>query len=111
MKQSMWLREWRRRYFRLVGNTLYWSKTPNDEPHGSVNLRDCLTVKSAEDRIGKPNSLELSTRSDEVYYLIADTSAEKDAWIGAIGKAIVQSSMSFMKSGQAQNYDDDDDEE
>lgn len=109
-KQSQWLQQWRRRYFRLSGGVLYWSKSQAEDPHGSVALRDCLTVKSAEEKTGKPFSLELSTRGDEVYYLVADSAAEKDAWIGAIGKAIVQSSVSFMRAGPAVDADDDDDE-
>ena len=98
-KQSVWLKEWRRRYFRLVGTTLEWSKTPGEAPHGSVYLRHCLTVKSGDDSAGRPFSLELSTRGDEVYLLVAESAKEKDAWIGAISKAIVQSSGSYMRSG------------
>ena len=98
-KQSMWVKEWRRRYFRLVGTTLHWSKTPGEPSHGSIYLRDCLTVKSAEERIGRPFSFELSTRSSDVILLVAESAREKDAWIGAISKAIVMSSGSFMRGG------------
>ena len=109
-KQSVWLQQWRRRYFRLVGTTLYWSKTPTDEPHGNVNLTDRVTVKACDEKIGKPNSIEVSIENGEVYYLVADTLAEKDAWIGAMGKVIVQNSRSYVKPGRYDNDDDEDDE-
>jgi hypothetical protein len=82
-KRSVWLKEWRRRYFRLIDNKsvglatcsadwtgppaaaasdrnhrrpapplliaahprLYFSKTPGDEPHGVIDLAQCLTVR------------------------------------------------------------------
>lgn len=95
----------------LRGNVLEWKKSPQDEPHGSIDLRQCLTVKSADDRTGKPHSLELSTRDDEVYYLVAENAMEKDGWIAAIGRAIVTSSSSFMARQAVDNDDDDDDDE
>ncbi len=99
-----WLKEWRRRYFRLIGNKLYFSKDPHvrvgrprgsrqasgwrrvafylaprlldatrraprepvqEEPHGIVDLKDCLTVKSAEDKTGKRHAFEVAT-ADQV---------------------------------------------
>jgi hypothetical protein len=109
-KQSEWLRDWRRRWFVLRGPTLVWSKTPSDEPHGSVDLRECLTVKSADERTGREHSLEVSTRGGEVYLLVADSAADKDAWIAAIGRAIVTMSSSYMSRGAVDNDDEDDDE-
>lgn len=111
LKQSQWLREWRRRFFVLRGHVLEWRKTPADEPHGSVDLRSCLTVKSADDRTGRPHSIEISTRDDELYYLVAESGAEKDAWIAAIGRAIVTSSASFMQRAAVDADDEDDDDE
>jgi hypothetical protein len=46
-------------------------------------------VKSAEERVGKPHALELST-CDDTFLLFADTEAEKDAWIAQIGRSIVR---------------------
>jgi hypothetical protein len=94
VKQSTWLREWRRRYFTLRGNKLYYSKSPEDPPHGCVDLKDCLTVRSAEEVTGKPNSFEVATPA-EVLYLYADSEARKDEWIGAIGRAIVRFSSAY----------------
>ena len=99
---------WRRRYFRLVDNKLFFYKTQGDEPHGVIDLTLCLTVKSAEEKTGKPHSLEVAT-PDETFYMYADSEAEKDAWIGAIGRSIVRFSASYRPAvGMADDDDDDD---
>ena len=60
-------REWRKRYFILKGNTLYFAKSPSDEPHGNIDLKDCLTVESAEDKTGKSNCFEVATAESTFY--------------------------------------------
>ena len=52
-KQSAWLKEWRKRYFVLKANQLFFMKTPSSAPHGTIDLKECLTVKSAEEKTGK----------------------------------------------------------
>lgn len=73
-------------------------------PTESVFLKECTTIKSAEDEINKEYSfvktlqkkilfffyffltwnqkLESAART---FYMIAETNAEKESWIGAIG--------------------------
>jgi hypothetical protein len=48
-------------------------------PHGVINLRDCLTVKSAEDKTGKKHSFEVAT-PEQTYFMHADSDQEKDEW-------------------------------
>ncbi|GBG28401.1 Pleckstrin-likey domain-containing protein 1 [Hondaea fermentalgiana] len=93
-KRSKWLKQWRKRYFVLKGNRLYFSEGPGKVPHGEIDLKDCLTVKSAEDKTNKRHSFEVAT-PQEVYFLYADTEKEKDEWIGAIGRAIVRFSSAY----------------
>mmetsp|Transcript_35016 Transcript_35016/g.97749 ORF Transcript_35016/g.97749 Transcript_35016/m.97749 type:complete len:136 (-) Transcript_35016:33-440(-) len=93
-KRSMWLKEWRRRFFVLKGNKLFFSKNETDEAHGTIDLRDCLTVKSAEEKTDKRHSFEVAT-PEATYYMFADSEKEKDEWIGAIGRAIVRFSNAF----------------
>lgn len=62
-----------------------------------------MTVKSAELKAGKKNAIEVST-ADTTFYMFADTEKEKDEWIGAVGRAIVQASATFTN-------DDGNDEE
>ena len=88
----MWLKDWRKRYFVLKGNKLYFSKGINEAPHGVIDLSKCQTVKSADEKTHKKHSLEVST-SEQTYYMYADSEKDKDEWIGAIGRAIVHASL------------------
>ncbi len=68
-----------------------------DAPHGVIDLSQCLTVKSANDKTGKSFSFEVAT-PDQVYFMCASDEATKDDWIGAIGRAIVRYSASYTKN-------------
>lgn len=89
MKQSAWLKQWRRRYFLLKDSKLFFCENEFSTPHGMINLAQCTTVESAEHKVGKKYSIELSTQ-DTKFYMHAESEKEKDEWIGAIRKAIVQ---------------------
>ena len=108
MKRSAWLKEWRKRYFVLKGNMLHFAKDKHSQPHGSVCLSDCLTVKSAEQKIHKRNCFEITTPSS-TFFMCSDTEKEKDEWIGAVGKAIVKYSGVFARAGAEDDEDDDED--
>ncbi len=107
-KRSDWLWTWRRRYFKLVRNQLFFMVAPGDKPHGVIELRHCLTVKSAEDKTGKPHAFEIAT-PDKVFFLFADSDVEKDEWIGKIGKAIVDNSRAHIREVVELDEDGDDD--
>jgi len=92
-KQSMWMKQWRRRYFVLKGNKFYFSKGPDTPPHGVIDLKDCLTVKSAENQ-SRPHCFQISTPNC-TYYLCADSEADKDKFVGAIGRSIVRYSSAY----------------
>lgn len=110
-KQSVWLKDWRRRYFVLKGSKLFFAKSTYSEPHGMIDLKSCISVKSAEIKVGKKNSLEVSS-ADTTFFMYADTEKEKDEWIGAVGRAIVQSSSTFTTDDgkDADNSDEDEDD-
>ncbi|KAL7550052.1 hypothetical protein ACHAWF_013292 [Thalassiosira exigua] len=122
-KQSMWLRDWRRRFFILKGSRLFFAKTPYEAPHGMIDLSRCTTVKSADLKSHKKHSFEIST-PETTYLLYADDEKAKDDWIGSVGRAIVRCSSTYVSRGQtaqgggngghtAQNtdvYDDDSDD-
>lgn len=67
-----------------------------------------MTVKSAELKAGKKNAIEVST-TDTTFYMYADNEKEKDEWIGAIGRSIVQASATYTKDDGAEGGDSDDD--
>ena len=53
-------------------------------------------------RVNKTYAFQVAL-SEETFFMFAETEKDKDEWIGAIGKAIVKTSMAY-------NQDDDDDE-
>jgi hypothetical protein len=108
-KQSTWLKDWRRRFFILKNSKLFFAKNESSAPHGMIDLSTCMTVKSAELRSGKKNAIEVST-AETTFFMYADTEKEKDEWIGAIGRAIVQSSATFTNDDGADNEDSDDED-
>jgi hypothetical protein len=108
-KQSLWLKDWRRRYFILKGSHLFFAKGEFTAPHGMIDLSQCMTVKSAELKAGKKNAIEVSTK-EQTFYMYADTEKEKDEWIGAIGRSIVQSSNTFTND-DAKDDDNSDEED
>lgn len=108
-KQSMWLKDWRRRYFFLKDSKLFFSKGEFSPAHGMIDLSTCMTVKSAELKAGKKNAIEVSTK-DMTYYMYADSEKEKDEWIGAIGRSIVQSSATYVGGEQKEEESDEDSE-
>ena len=117
LKQSAWLHTWRSRYFKLIGSKLYFSRGPHDEPHGVIDLSSCLTVKSADDKTGKAYSFEIAT-PDQVFFLVAPTEADKNNFIGHVGRAVVQhsgsgvtASLSRSVAAAAAADDEDFDEE
>lgn len=112
-KQSEWLKDWRKRYFLLKGSKLFFLRSNQKlaVPHGMIDLSTCMTVKSAELKAGKKNAIEVSTQ-EKTYYMYADTEKEKDEWIGAIGRSIVQASATFTtEDNMHDNSDSESDED
>ena len=93
----------------LKGSKLFFSTTEYGSPHGMIDLSKCMTVKSAELKAGKKNAIEVST-TDTTYYMYADNEQEKDEWIGAIGRSIVQASKTYQKDvGEDSDESEDED--
>mmetsp|Transcript_72512 Transcript_72512/g.125806 ORF Transcript_72512/g.125806 Transcript_72512/m.125806 type:complete len:122 (-) Transcript_72512:123-488(-) len=90
-KQSKHIKEWRRRHFLLTRDYLCSFKSAGEyrNPTEWIRLRECSTVKSADDETGKDNSFRVDT-PNRVFFLIAETAAEKEAWIGHIGRAMLR---------------------
>lgn len=103
MKQGEYIKTWRRRWFVLKQGKLFWFKsdvvTPDSVPRGVIEVHRCLSIKGAEDTINKPHSFELSTTTDNMFF-IADTEKEKEDWINAVGRAIVRHSKSLLENDQ-----------
>ena len=111
-----WLHAWRTRYFKLyvtpTGPRLYFSADQNAAPHGQIDLRHCITVKSADEKTGKKFSFEVAT-TEQTFYMCADTDKAKDEWVGQLGRAIVLASPKAPAAfvDEVDEADDDDDDE
>merc|ERR1711865_141578 len=100
-KQSDFFKSWNQRYCILKGNTIYYFKTDTDKQlKGIISLEHCRTVKGAEDKTNKPWSLEVAVPG-QTFFLLADNEAEKNDWIRAIGRSIVQASMRRKEEEEA----------
>eukprot|EP00928_Gymnodinium_smaydae_P002992 TRINITY_DN11087_c0_g2_i1.p2 TRINITY_DN11087_c0_g2~~TRINITY_DN11087_c0_g2_i1.p2 ORF type:complete len:144 (+),score=24.68 TRINITY_DN11087_c0_g2_i1:64-432(+) len=91
VKQSMHLKEWRRRWFVLTPQYLCSFKEQGQlhKPTEAIRLRECSTVKSADEDTGKDNSFRVDSPG-RIFYLIADSTTDKESWIGHIGRGMVR---------------------
>ena len=99
-KRSKYVKEWRQRWLVLTPRFLCTFKKQQDyrsAPTEKINLRLCSTVKSAEDELNRPTSFRVDT-STRTYFFTAKDTAEKETWIGAIGKAMVRPTVMRTRS-------------
>ena len=88
MKQSAWLKTWRKRFFFLSDNILYFAVDKGLEPHGQIPLTyNNIRVQSAEELTDKRFSFMVQIPG-MTFFLQARDEREKDQWIRAIGQAI-----------------------
>jgi hypothetical protein len=95
-----------------MGPRLFFSTDKDAVPHGVVDLRHCITVKSADEKTGKRFSFEVTT-GEQTFYMCADTDKAKDEWVGQLGRAIVLASSKAppVRAEEEVEYDDDDDDD
>ncbi|TNV85638.1 hypothetical protein FGO68_gene16898 [Halteria grandinella] len=55
-------------------------------------MNQCQTVKSVEEEINRQFSFKLEVKG-RTYYMQAESYGEKEAWIGALGKAMIKQSV------------------
>lgn len=93
LKQSRYLQDWRRRWIVLTKDCLISYKGPGQylTPTEYLSLQRCSTVKSADEDVHKANAFRVDT-ADRVFFLVAANTAEKEAWIGTIGRQMVHTS-------------------
>lgn len=84
------MQNWKRRWFVLSGDTLfYYTDEAAAAPSGVVPLTKQCGVKRAEEL--RPNMFVLSTPARK-YHIVADSAEDVQAWLGALGRAIVKPS-------------------
>eukprot|EP00743_Colponemidia_sp_Colp-15_P001076 GILK01001187.1.p1 GENE.GILK01001187.1~~GILK01001187.1.p1 ORF type:complete len:126 (-),score=15.73 GILK01001187.1:153-530(-) len=104
-KQSKFIKEWRRRWFVLTATHLYSFKSQGvyKNPTEVIDLRNCSTVKSAEEELNTEFAFRVDT-PDRTFFLQASELSDKESWIGSIGRAMVRPSV--MRSySEEQEYD------
>jgi len=89
-KQSRHLKRWKRRWFVLQDSMLYSFKNKKEyvAPTEQIDLKIFCSVKSSEEYTNRPHSFDVYS-SDQVFSMVAESEAEKEDWIRAIGRAIV----------------------
>ena len=92
----------------MKGPHLFFASAENTATHGMIDLSKCQTVKSAEIKANKKFAFEVST-PETTYYMYADSEKDKDEWIGAIGRSIVQSSRTYQKNTEHNSDESDSD--
>mmetsp|Transcript_49805 Transcript_49805/g.125464 ORF Transcript_49805/g.125464 Transcript_49805/m.125464 type:complete len:122 (-) Transcript_49805:462-827(-) len=90
-KQSKYLQHWRPRHFVLTPQCLCSFKAKGDyrKPTEVIWLRECVTAKSCEEEIGRDHAFKIEAGGRE-FLLVANSAAEKEAWLGQIAKAMVR---------------------
>eukprot|EP01087_Luapelamoeba_hula_P010519 TRINITY_DN2786_c0_g1_i1.p1 TRINITY_DN2786_c0_g1~~TRINITY_DN2786_c0_g1_i1.p1 ORF type:complete len:606 (-),score=77.25 TRINITY_DN2786_c0_g1_i1:81-1898(-) len=104
-KQGYKVRTWRRRWFVLKDQQLYYFATTQDrQPKGCINI----TVAKASlfqsvipvTLGGKPNMITIETGSgNRSYYMSFDTAEEARSWVDEINKAALQDPSAAASSG------------
>merc|ERR1712039_1056569 len=87
-------KEWRERYVVLTKTHLlsFKERVTNgryENPTEVIPMKSCQTVKSSDDETNKPDTFKLEV-SGTVFYFMAPSFAEKEAWIGALGRCMIK---------------------
>ena len=61
-------------------------------PTEIIPINNCCTVKSADDELNLKNSFKVLVQ-DRTFYFLGQDNQEKESWIGALGKAMIKSSV------------------
>ena len=61
-------------------------------PTEVIPINNCCTVKSADDELNVKNSFKVLVQ-DRTFYFTGSDNPDKEAWIGALGKAMIKSSV------------------
>ena len=86
-KQGGTVKSWKRRYFVLKDNFLFYYKRPRDDsPTGVIQLEHCTVVETPSEESDRKNCFTLRTPS-RTWFFQADRQIEMDIWIDCISHA------------------------
>eukprot|EP01103_Thecamoeba_quadrilineata_P018180 TRINITY_DN679_c0_g1_i1.p1 TRINITY_DN679_c0_g1~~TRINITY_DN679_c0_g1_i1.p1 ORF type:complete len:742 (+),score=86.98 TRINITY_DN679_c0_g1_i1:535-2760(+) len=85
-KQGHFMKNWKKRFFVLKSEFLYYYRTAIDpKPAGSINLWNCRVEATTAVQFGFTIASQISTH--ESYCLFADSEKEMNSWIQAINQS------------------------
>ena len=61
-------------------------------PTECIPINNCCTVKSADDELNIKHTFKVLVQ-DRTFYFLGSDNTDKEAWIGALGKAMIKSSV------------------
>ena len=71
----------------------YKDKTGDfSQPTEVIPINNCCTVKSADDELNMKNTFKVLV-NDRTFYFLGCDNSDKEAWIGALGKAMIKTSV------------------
>ncbi|KAJ5074017.1 hypothetical protein M0811_00645 [Anaeramoeba ignava] len=84
-KQGGKHKSWKKRYFMLKYNTLYYfnSQSQLDKPLGQINLVNASIIMT-DYTINIPNSFAILSKNRRTYIMYANSAQERDEWITSI---------------------------
>jgi len=93
LKQSKYLRQWKQRWIVLTSQYICSFESQGghvgSSPTEYLLLKDCTTVRSADEETGREHSLKIES-SDRTFYLVASSQEDKESWIGVIGRQMIR---------------------
>jgi hypothetical protein len=93
LKQSKYLRQWKQRWIVLTSQYICSYESPGghvgSSPTEYLLLKDCTTVRSADDETGRDNSFKIES-SDRTFFLVGSNQEDKESWIGVIGRQMIR---------------------
>lgn len=91
-KESAMIRTYRRRWIVLTPEKLYSFKSERvyENPTEEIDLRQCGTVKSADDLTNRPFSFTVQN-AERHFFFVAQSDEQRNEWVAAIGRATTES--------------------
>ena len=89
------MKSWRKRYVVLCKTHVLTFKDNDGDysaPTEVIPINNCCTVKSADDELNIKNTFKVLV-GDRTFYFLGSDNGDKESWIGALGKAMIKSSV------------------
>jgi len=100
IKRGSFVKNWKRRWFVLKENIMFYYKTPQDiQPKGQLSLTICCDIAKMNEIDGKAISFcfQLKFPKDGgFFYMQADNEEQRESWMAAIALAIISSNSTIL---------------